>query len=283
MTESWFLVDTVGDSPSVLRIGARSKQWRPLSNEFRGSVRTTVLRLLETVLNNLKQSQVLVDLAGPRLAVAFPVLGVTRHVHGVLMWIGDPTYSLPREPETEAWEWDLSDRIVPSAVVKTKTPFSPGETLTDWLSRFSRPADILRVAQQIRTAQTGARHSGEYLDQHQRVHKYTMRCVDTFEGTRVVGVSVILPEILPLTDADVVSRYVLDQTVKAAKHAPAFLDADSHRVVAWLSPQRPNLPEAVLHGFDPLPILPGETTPVATTRDILLAHIPVQPNPRQLA
>ncbi|WP_245622229.1 GAF domain-containing protein [Corynebacterium oculi] len=136
MTESWFLVDTVGDSPSVLRIGARSKQWRPLSNKFRGSVRTTVLRLLETVLNNLKQSQVLVDLAGPGLAVAFPVLGVTRHVHGVLMWIGDPTYSLPREPETEAWGWDLSDRAVPSAVVKAKTPFSPGETLTDWLSRF---------------------------------------------------------------------------------------------------------------------------------------------------
>lgn len=275
MTESWFLVDTVGDSPSVLRIGARSKQWRPLSNEFRGSVRTTVLRLLETVLNNLKQSQVLVDLAGPRLAVAFPVIGATRHVHGVLMWVGDPTYSLPREPETEAWEWNLSDRVIP-------TSSTSKETLTDWLSRLSRPADIVRMAQQIRTAQKGDRYSGEYVDRRGRVHKYTMRCIETFEGIRVLGVSALLPAAIGPSDADMIAQNVLDHTAQATGHALAFLDAGSHRVVAWLSPQRPSLPEAVLHGYIPLLDLPAVTE---LSSDILLAHIPIEkratghPNP----
>ncbi|WP_150114478.1 hypothetical protein [Corynebacterium oculi] len=84
-----------------------------------------------------------------------------------------------------------------------------------------------------------------------------------------------LPEILASTDVDVISRNIFDQTALAAKHAPAFLDDASHRVIAWLSPQRPNLPEAVLHGFDPLPALPKGTTPAPATDGILLTHIPM--------
>lgn len=274
MAEGWFLVDTVGESPAVLRIGNRSKQWRPLSNEFRGSVRTTVMRLVETVLNNLKQSQVLVDLAGPRLAIAFPVLGATRHVHGVLMWVGDPTDSLPREPETQAWEWDLTDPIIPATVSQEKNPFTPRQTLTDWLSQLARPADVLCLAQQIRTAQPGSRCTGEYLDLHGLVHKYTMRCIKTFEGTRVVGISVTLPKETAPNDVDTVARSVLEYTAQAQGCAPAFIDASSHRVLAWLSAQRPNLPEAMLHGFDPLPELPAEHTVLPAAPGIILTTIP---------
>lgn len=274
MAEGWFLVDTDGESPEVLRIGSRSKQWRPLSNEFRGSVRTTVVRLLETVLNNLKQSQVLVDLAGPRLAIAFPVLGATRHVHGVLMWVGDPTETVPHEPETQAWEWDLSDPVIPTTVSTQKNPFIPPQTLTDWLSRLSRPADVLRLAQQIRTAKPGSRCTGEYLDMHGHIHKYTMRCINTFDGIRVVGVSVTLPDKVADSDVDAVSRSILEHTCQAKRCAPAFIDGPSHRVLAWLSAQRPDLPEAVIHGFDPLPELPTEHSALPAASGVVLATIP---------
>ncbi|WCB40270.1 DUF5593 domain-containing protein [Gordonia polyisoprenivorans] len=136
--------------PAVLLIGARSKKWRPLSNEFRGSVHKTVLRLVETVLNNLKQSQVLIDLAGPRLALASPVLGPSRQVHGVLMWIGDPDQTPPAQPVTQAWEWDLADRVAPTAVTGPRIPQMSADTLTDRLSRLLRPADAVRIAMDIR-------------------------------------------------------------------------------------------------------------------------------------
>jgi hypothetical protein len=268
VADGWFLVDTVGDMPAVLLIGARSKQWRPLSNEFRGSVHKTVLRLVETVLNNLKQSQVLIDLAGPRLALASPVLGPSRQVHGVLMWIGDPTAAPPAEPQARAWEWDLDDRVSPSVVLAPRRT-GPEDTMTDWLSAFARPADVVRVAGEMREATIGFRGVGEWLDLDGVVHRYAYRCIATFDGPRMLGVSVVLPERVPPDDADLVARGVTDATATAGGVAPALLDAASGRVIAWLSAVRPALPPDVLSGRRPAPA-PLSTRPWAGSEELLV-------------
>ncbi|MFC3241548.1 GAF domain-containing protein [Gordonia humi] len=266
-------MDTVGEMPAVLLVGARSKQWRPLSNEFRGSVHKTVLRLVETVLNNLKQSQVLIDLAGPRLALASPVLGPSRQVHGVLMWIGDPDETPPAEPRARAWEWDLTDRVSPSAVTDPRNPRVPSETLTDRLSRVARPADVARIATDVRVADVGFRSTGEWIDVHGAVHRYTHRCIATFDGPRILGVSVQLPDLLGEDDPDMVAYRVANLSAQAGRVAPALIDAVSGRVIAWLTAARPDLPTTVLsgaaHGFRPLVTKPWPMAP-----ELLLAVYP---------
>ncbi|NKY03066.1 DUF5593 domain-containing protein [Gordonia polyisoprenivorans] len=273
MAEGWFLVDTVGEMPAVLLIGERSKKWRPLSNEFRGSVHKTVLRLVETVLNNLKQSQVLIDLAGPRLALASPVLGPSRQVHGVLMWIGDPDQTPPAQPVTQAWEWDLADRVAPTAVTGPRIPQVFADTLTDRLSRLVRPADAVRIAMDIRGASIGFRGSGEWIDLRGVVHRYTHRCIATFDGPRMLGISVELPEPLPENDPDMLARRTLDASARAGRIAPALIDAESRRVIAWLSATRPDLPEKVIDGTDNAP-RPLTAEPWPMTPELLLAIYP---------
>ena len=266
-------MDTVGEMPAVLLIGARTKQWRPLSNEFRGSVHKTVLRLVETVLNNLKQSQVLLDLAGPRLALASPVLGPSRQVHGVLMWIGDPDETPPAEPLARAWEWDLTDRVSPTEVTDPRNPKVSAETLTDRLSRLARPADVTRIAMDIRDASVGFRGTGEWIDLQGAVHRYTHRCIATFDGPRMLGISVRLPDSLTENDPDLLARRVADLSARAGRVAPALIDTESGRVIAWLSSVRPNVPtnatNRATHGPRPLITEPWPMTP-----ELLLAIYP---------
>ncbi|MFW0785145.1 GAF domain-containing protein [Gordonia sp. CPCC 206044] len=272
MTDGWFLVDTVGDMPAVLLIGARSKQWRPLSNVFRGSVHKTVLRLVDTVLNNLKQSQVLIDLAGPRLAVASPVLGTSRQVHGILMWIGEPTRTPPAEPVARAWEWELDDRVSPRLVPDRRATHIT--TMTQWLSEFARPADAARVAVDLRTAEIGLRGTGEWIDLQGTVHRYIYRCIATFDGPRMLVVSVELPERLSWDDAELIARRVTDTTAMTGGIAPALVHAPTNRVVAWLSTVRPPLPADVLNGRCPAPA-PTASQPWEGIPDLTLCIFPV--------
>lgn len=243
VVDGWFLVETAGDSPAVLMIGARSKQWRPLSNEFRGTVHKTVLRLVDTVLNNVKQTQVLLDLAGQRLAIASPVLGSSRQVHGVLMWIGEPTQQPPAEPPSQAWEWRF-DGAVPELVGGDS---SRPQTLTDWLSTCARPSDVLRIADEIRSVRVGERATGEWVDLGGAVHRYSYRCAATFDGPRGFAVSVTLPDRVAAGSDELLNRRITDMSAATSALAPALCWPDG-RVAAWLSAQRPTLPEDVLSG-----------------------------------
>lgn len=241
--EGWFLVETSGSTPSVVMVGPRSKQWRPVSNMFRGSVYTTVLQLLDTVLNNLKQSQVLLDVGGPWLALAHPVLGPSRQVHAILMWIGDATETPPPEPPVWAFAWELADPISPEFVDDPQD-----RTMTDWLSGCARLSDIRRTVTDVHGAAIGDRFGGDWIRTDGTVERYAMRVVATFDGPCVLGVSVRLPETLPEADDELLPRVALRAVAAHTGTSSAVLHAPSGRVLAWLTDTRPDVVDAVMSG-----------------------------------
>lgn len=277
VADGWFLVETAGEAPAVLMIGARSKQWRHLSNEFRGSVHKTVLRLVDTVLNNVKQSQVLLDVAGPRLALASPVLGPGRQVHGVLMWIGDPTAQPPAEPPSQAWEWTLEQppRLIASPSTDPRHPLP--QSMTEWLSGFARPSDVVRMAHEMRAPQVGCHTTGEWVALDGTVHRYAHRCVATFDGPRMLGVSVTLPDTVIPENNDLLARTLTDTTAAATGLAPALLWPDG-RVVAWLSSTRPDLDDDALHGRAAAPT-PAHTSEMAGAAGFTVGFFPTRRPP----
>ncbi|MGZ8180196.1 GAF domain-containing protein [Williamsia sp. SKLECPSW1] len=243
MSDGWFLVETSGSTPAVVMVGPRSKQWRPVSNMFRGPVYSTVLHLLETVLNNLKPSQALLDIGGPRLAFAQPVLGPSRQVHAILMWIGEATETPPPEPPVWAWAWSLADRVSPEFVADPARG-----SMTDWLSGCARVADVRRTVAFVLHADVGDRLAGEWVRVDGTVERYAMRVVATFDGPYVLGVGARLPETLDPMDDEMIPRAVL--TTSSADRAVALVDRDSNRVVAWLTDRRPTVGDGVVAGRD---------------------------------
>ena len=264
MDKGWFLVETSGSTPAVVMVGARSKQWRPVSNMFRGSVYTTVLQLLDTVLNNLKQSQVLLDVGGPRLALAQPVLGPSRQVHAILMWIGDATETPPPEPPVWAFAWELADPISPEFVDDPETG-----TMTDWLSGCARLSDIRRTAADVYGATVGDRFAGDWIRTDGTVERYTMRVVFTFDGPAILGVSLRLPETTASTEEELLPRAALQATATYAGTSTAVLHAASGRVLAWLTDGRPNFPDEVVSGRIAAPT-PSATSPIDETGQLIL-------------
>ncbi|MDH2456742.1 DUF5593 domain-containing protein [Corynebacterium bovis] len=247
MTGGWFIVDVVGPVPSVLRIGANRKQWRPLSNEFRGAVHRTIVRLVETVIYNRKQSQTLVDLSARTSAVACPVLGSTRVVHGVLLWIGEHGEVPSDQPVTHVWEWDLADCGAPAP--DRPCPVETAVTSTELLSRLVRPGDIMELANDVRTARAGFHRVGEWLTVGAELYRYSSHCVRGFDGLRMVVLSVRTGERVPDTHPELVARRVMDATCRMSGVAPALVSARTGRVLAWLSSNRPD--DGVTLGEDP--------------------------------
>ncbi|QNG20566.1 hypothetical protein G4H71_11145 [Rhodococcus triatomae] len=246
MHEGWFLIETSGDAPTVLMVGSRTKQWRPVSNVFRGSVYSVVQQLVETVMNNLKQSQVLLE--GPRLALAHPVLGPARQVHAILMWIGDSTVLPPPAPRVHSWAWDLADRVSPILVDDPE-----GRTMTDWLSGCARIGDVLCTLTDVRRAELGDRFAGEWVRVDGVVHRYALRSVATFDGPRLVGVSVELPEALPAGHAELLPRSALEFSCDHHGTAMAVVDGATRRAQAWLTDRVPGCDPAVRSGRSAAP------------------------------
>lgn len=264
MSDGWFLVETSGSTPVVVMVGARGKQWRPVSNMFRGPVYATILRLVGTVLDNVKPSQVLLDIGGTRVAYAQPVLGPARQVHAILLWVGESTEVVPPEPPAWAWTWNLADRVSPRFVDDPDRG-----SMTDWLSGCARVADIRRTAQFVLEAQVGDRQAGEWVRLDGTVERYAMRVVATVDGPCVVGVAARLPETSAPSDDDLLARAVL--AASSAGRSVAVVHAGSGRVVAWLTDRRPDVAPAVLSGATPLPLPP--TTSALGSPDLLLGVV----------
>ncbi|GDY33032.1 GAF domain-containing protein [Gandjariella thermophila] len=259
--KEWLVVDTLSNSPTVVAAGSRARKWRPLGNVFRGSQLTMVEKLVGVVVDNLKDSQSLVDLThGTKLAYARPILGPGRQVHAVMVWLGTKDENPPAPPKAIGWTWDLADpgrpRTVPHPGTAEFYGF-PGDfdpTVTDLLSTLADISEIAQVLHVLADAQEGRAGTGEWL--MRRPNGLPAKIRYAFRGARsdgrlqLHGISQEISDYV-VDRGDFIAADVLRNVV--GKRHPAFVHVDSGHVQSWLSGPPESLPDAVVRGFAPAP------------------------------
>lgn len=271
----WLVIETLSDAPTVVAAGSRARKWRPLSNVFRGSSLAMVHKLVGVVVDNLKDSQTLVDLTpGTRLAYARPILGPGRQVHAVMVWLGSRDENPPPPPGALGWTWDVTDPGRPRAVPHPGTaafygfPDASEPSITEVLSTLIGLPEIAETLTAIDTAAADATGTGEWL--MRRPNGRIMKVRYAFRGAHregrllLHGISQELPD-QPPTPVELLSADVL--AAVAADARPALVHTASGRVRAWLTAPPDFLPAAVVRGAAsapagpsiPLPGLPEST------------------------
>ncbi|MFI1919080.1 GAF domain-containing protein [Nocardia sp. NPDC020380] len=256
----WLVIETLSDSPTVVAAGSRVRKWRPLSNVFRGSSLTMVQKLVGVVVDNLKDSQSLVDLTpGTRLAYARPILGPGRQVHALMVWLGSRDENPPAPPRALGWSWDVTDPGRPSTVSHPGSAdfygFPPGTepTLTDLLSTLTDLRDTAEVLTAVDTAEPDHAGTGEWLmrrpDGRMMKLRYAFRAARLDGRLYLHGICQELPDHIP-GPADLLAVDVLGAV--AADRPTALVHTKSGHVRAWLTPPPDSLPSDVISGDAPL-------------------------------
>ncbi|WP_228001652.1 GAF domain-containing protein [Nocardia australiensis] len=274
----WLVIDTLSDTPTVIAAGSRARKWRPLANVYRGSSLAMVQKLVGVVVDNLKDSQTLVDLTpGTRLAYARPILGPQRHVHAVMVWLGAKETNPPPPPRAIGWTWELRDGFpepVTSAGVASFYGLAEDRdpTLTELLSTatgVSELVDLLAAVEGIEEGQVG---TGELpiIRPDGRITRvrYAFRCVRGTDGLAIQGISHELADHVESRGESLPAR-ILSAVGSAGELYPALVHRVSGRVLAWLAKPPVHLPPAVIRGVAAAPVpqysavLPGLPESVA--------------------
>lgn len=259
----WLVIDTLSNSPTVIAAGSRARKWRPLANVFRGTSLTMVHNLVEVVVNNLKDSQSLVDLTpGTKLAYARPILGPGRQVHAVMVWLGTKDGSPPPPPRAIGWTWDLTEPEVPLPVPSPGVaefygfPAGTDLTLTQLLSTVMELTEIVDLLESLQGIEEGAVGTGEWLmrrrDGGLMKVRYAFRCVRVAEGLHLHGISQQIVDYIS-NPGDSISARVLQSVVDIGGGHPALVNTHSGRIQAWLTEPPDHMPAAAVLGLESAP------------------------------
>lgn len=257
----WLVIETFSDAPTVVAAGSRARNWRPLSNVFRGSSLAMVQKLVGVVVDNLKDSQTLVDLTpGTRLAYARPILGPGRQVHAVMVWLGGRDENPPPPPRALGWTWDVTDPGRPRPVCHPGCgefyglPDLGEPSLTDLLSTLTQLPELAEILEAIDTAAPDRAGTGEWTmrrpDGRTMKVRYAFRCAQTDGRLLLHGISQELAD----DDSGPAGRLAAEvlHQVAVDRH-PALVHTDSGHVRAWLTTAPDFLPPEVVRGLSPLP------------------------------
>lgn len=100
----WVLVETMGEEPTVIGVGARLRDMRRLTNMFRGAAKSTVDALIEQATAKREPDTRRIpasatDQLGGPFGLAVPTVGPVGNVVAVQLWFGRPE-SEPEPPPT---------------------------------------------------------------------------------------------------------------------------------------------------------------------------------------
>ncbi|MGW4774842.1 GAF domain-containing protein [Nocardia sp. NPDC004278] len=259
----WFIIDTLSGSLSVIAAGSRGRKWRPLPNVFRGKSLTMVQKLVEVVVDNLKDSQSLVDLTpGTKLAYARPILGPGRQVHAVMVWLGTKEDNPPPPPEAIGWTWDLDSLgfptrdYAPAAAEFHGYPRESNPTLTELLSMGTRLSDTATLLDVLDNIDEDAVGTGEWRmirpDGVYAKIRYAFRYASFGNGRTIHGISQRVAG-YDGDPKDSMDGLALRSLAHASGRYAALLHTRTRRVLAWLSEAPRYLPAGVIRGLEQAP------------------------------
>lgn len=277
----WLVIDTLSAAPTVIAAGSRARKWRPLANVYRGTSLTMVQKLVDVVVDNLKDSQTLVDLTpGTRLAYARPILGPQRQVHAVMVWLGARAANPPPPPRAIGWTWALDPTGFPEPIPAPGVgefygfPDGSSPTVTELLSTVIGTQDIVHLLAAMQGIAAGTVGTGELPllrpDGLPTRIRYSFRCVDGPDGLVVQGISYELADHVA-EPGESVATTILHAVVATGERYPALVHEDSGRIYAWLAPPPQHLPAAVVRGATPAPAARSAATLLGLPNGVALA------------
>lgn len=203
--DDFVLVESLGDEPTIIAQAGKERDFRKITNIYRGPARTVIEQLVADAL--LADSFILRPVPENATATlgkssyAAPILGPDNVVYGTRVWTGQG--EPPQHQIVGTWEWelglvDLPPRLRASTAFldmfgvgtehRDRTVYGPA----DFFGRVVRLSDIATLWQQVKSAQSGDSYTGSIIIRTdagdlRRIH-YAQRFVETAAGPRLRGI-----------------------------------------------------------------------------------------------
>lgn len=261
------LVETLGDEPTIVAENDVPRQFRKISNVLRGSSRTSVLRVINSVVDE-RRAALLTVTDGPGRVVGIPVLGPDHTVFAIHLYIGGEVE--PTSPSVAGWQWELGIQDLPPRLLlsgeffeiygigdgfRDRTVYGPA----DYFARIARLSDVVDIWTTVKKATVGDKAAGAVIIRRESgglalIH-HTQRCVDTPSGPRLRGFSWEVPQAgdaalrTSVVDEEVTSRVLGIQGAYAYIADLTFPRAPC--VVKWLTSWVPDIGHGVSTGQTP--------------------------------
>lgn len=201
----FLVVEALGDEPTIIAQAGKERDFRKVTNVYRGPARSAIERLVadalvadDAVLRPVPENAAA---ALGQSAYAAPIMGPDNVVYGAHVWTGhgEP----PPLQSVGTWEWELGlvdlpprlrastaflDMFGVSTDHRDRIIYGPA----DFFGRVVRLSDIATLWQQVKTAQSGDSFTGTVIIRTdagdlRRIH-YAQRFVDTPAGPRLRGI-----------------------------------------------------------------------------------------------
>ena len=133
----WVLVDTIQSMATVLLVGDTSKSRAPLGSFLRGNPdRDTILATVSQTRRSATAQSAALSLG--RTVYTEPIVGPTRHVHGVWLRVARADDAVTLRPLVWAFSWDLDRRVAfkPPVLQTSRSPVAGLWSIAEALQQF---------------------------------------------------------------------------------------------------------------------------------------------------